>query len=76
MAVTGTVPWCVDKAGTGLTKQTFTSPSRTVDAEPNTATILPLYAGEMVLDTTNNTIWKSLTAAGNSWVALTTPVPA
>lgn len=72
MAVTSTIPWCVDKAGTGFAKQSFTSVSRTTDAEPNPA-VVPLYTGELILDTSINALWKALTPAANSWVVLTTP---
>lgn len=78
MAVTATNIWCADKSGNSpqgpLGKQAFDSPSRVVDAEPN-GSITPLYAGEMVLDTTNNTLWKAVSMTNTSWVMLTTPGP-
>lgn len=72
MAASSPIPWCVDKSGNGFPKQTFTSVSRTAGAEPNTVDT-PLYAGELILDTSINALWKALTTANNSWVVLTTP---
>lgn len=51
----------------------FNYPNRTNAGEPN-GSITPLYAGEIMLDTTNNCLWKGLNTTSNtSWVALTTP---
>lgn len=46
--------------------------NRTNAGEPN-GSVTPLFVGEMILDTTNNILWKSLSAANSSWVALTGP---
>lgn len=46
--------------------------NRTNAGEPN-GSITPLFLGEMILDTTNNILWKSLSLANSSWVALTGP---
>lgn len=46
--------------------------NRTNAGEPN-GTITPQFVGEMILDTTNNILWKCLSSANNSWVALTGP---
>lgn len=51
---------------------TYCGANRTNAGEPN-GTITPVYAGEMILDTTNNILWKSLSLANSSWVALTGP---
>jgi hypothetical protein len=50
----------------------FNSPNRTNAGEPN-ASLTPSYAGELVLDTTNNCLWKALSTTNTSWVALTPP---
>lgn len=50
----------------------YNSYNRTNAGEPN-ASITPLFVGEMILDTTNNILWKSLSMANSSWVALTGP---
>jgi hypothetical protein len=55
----------------------FCSPNRTNAGEPN-GSITPQFAGEIILDTTNNCLWKAdpLPSAGltnNCWVALTPP---
>lgn len=55
----------------------FCSPNRGNAGEPN-GTLTPLYAGEIILDITNNCLWKADPLAGGvlsnaCWVALTTP---
>lgn len=50
----------------------YDSYNRTNAGEPN-GTITPAFVGETILDTTNNILWKSLSLANNSWVALTAP---
>lgn len=50
----------------------FCTANRTNAGEPN-GSVTPLFVGEMVLDTTNNILWKSLSTANSSWVALTGP---
>lgn len=61
-----------DKAFAADKYPSFVNPNRTNAGEPN-GTITPQFCGEIILDTTNNTIWKALTTANNSWVTLTTP---
>lgn len=49
--------------------KSYTSYNRTNAGEPN-GTLTPQFVGEIVLDTTNNTVWKSLGVANNTWIAL------
>jgi hypothetical protein len=56
----------------GFKDQPFCSPNRNVTQEPNGVTT-PQFAGEIVLDTSGNCLWKAVTTANNSWVALTPP---
>ena len=63
--------------GTGTLDSSYCSPNRGNAGEPN-GVLTPLYAGEIILDITNNCLWKSCPLAGGilsnqSWVALTTP---
>jgi hypothetical protein len=63
----------VNKGGTDLsTDPSYTTYTRTNAGEPN-GSITPAFVGEMILDTTNNILWKSLSASNTSWVALTGP---
>jgi hypothetical protein len=48
----------------------FSSFKRISAGEPNEI-LLPTHAGEIVLDTANNTLWKAMGQANNTWVALT-----
>lgn len=57
---TGSVP--ADKS--------FSTWNRTNAGEPNGG-LTPQFAGEIVLDTTNNALWKAVGTANNTWVALT-----
>jgi len=50
----------------------YTTYTRTNAGEPN-GSVTPAFVGEMILDTTNNILWKSLSEANSSWVALTGP---
>ena len=50
----------------------YVNASRTNAGEPN-GVLTPAFAGEIVLDTTDNCLWKALTLVNNSWVALTAP---
>lgn len=50
----------------------YTSYNRVNAGEPN-GTIVPVAAGEIVLDTTNNCLWKAMGVANDTWVALTPP---
>lgn len=52
--------------------KSFCSPNRTNAGEPN-GSLTPAFAGEIILDTTNNCLWKAITPANDSWVAITTP---
>lgn len=61
-----------NKAGTTPLDYPFDSANRNVSAEPNGTTV-PMYAGEIVLDTANNCWWKATTLSNTSWVALTPP---
>lgn len=56
--------------GQGPTDKSFTSYNRTNAGEPN-GTLTPQFSGEIVLDTTNNALWKAEGLASNTWVALT-----
>lgn len=64
-----------DLSGNNPTDKSYTTPNRSYAGEPNAA-LTPEYAGELVLDTTNNTIWKAIGVTNDSWVMLTTPGPA
>lgn len=57
---------------TQFVDQPFCSPNRSNVGEPN-GVLTPQYSGEIVLDTTNNCMWKAMTVANNSWVAITAP---
>jgi hypothetical protein len=46
--------------------------NRTNAGEPN-GSLTPQFAGEIVLDTTNNALWKAVGTLSNTWVTLTTP---
>lgn len=48
----------------------YNSYNRTNAGEPNTA-LTPEYLGEIVLDTTNNALWKAMGPANNNWIMLT-----
>lgn len=62
----------VEKSGNTSIDKSFTYPNRVNAGEPN-GSLTPQFAGEIVLDTTNNTLWKAITPANSSWVTLTTP---
>lgn len=62
----------VEKGGNQPTDKPFCSNNRTNAGEPN-GSLTPQFAGEIVLDTTNNALWKALGTANNTWVTLTTP---
>jgi hypothetical protein len=59
-------------AGTTPTDKSWCYQNRTNAGEPN-GSLTPQYAGEIVLDTTNNALWKATGVANNTWVTLTTP---
>lgn len=50
----------------------YNHPNRENAGEPN-GVLTPEYAGEIVLDTTNNCLWKAITPENNSWIAITPP---
>lgn len=52
----------------------YNSPNRSMAGTP-VATLVPLYVGEIVLDTTNNKLWKAETMLNSGWVTLTTQLP-
>jgi hypothetical protein len=52
--------------------KSFCTHNRVNAGEPN-ASLTPEYAGEIVLDTTNNCYWKAMGITNVSWVALTPP---
>lgn len=54
----------------GVVDKSFTSPNRSNTGEPNGA-LTPEFAGEIVLDTTNNRLWKAMNLSATSWIALT-----
>ena len=56
--------------------KSYQSPNRSMAGTP-VAALTPQYAGEIVLDTTNNKLWKAEALPGTamtnaSWVSLTT----
>jgi hypothetical protein len=61
-----------DLSGNNPTDKSFDYPNRENAGEPN-GSVTPQYAGEIILDTTNNTLWKAVDASNDSWVTLTTP---
>lgn len=62
-----------DLSNNNPTDKSFNFQNRTNAGEPNVTPLTPQYAGEIVLDTTNNCLWKALSTTNNSWVALTPP---
>lgn len=61
-----------EKGGNQPLDKSFCHYNRTNAGEPN-GSVTPQFAGEIVLDTTNNALWKSLGPANNTWITLTTP---
>ena len=59
-------------AGSTPTDKSYVHYNRVNAGEPN-GSVTPEFAGEIVLDTTNNALWKAMGVANNTWVALTTP---
>ena len=59
-----------DKSGNNPLDKSFTKYNRTNAGEPN-GSVTPQFAGEIVLDTTNNVLWKAMGIANSAWVALT-----
>jgi hypothetical protein len=58
-----TVP---DKSGNTKLDKKLSSPNRFVAASP-VGTLVPMYAGEMVLDSTTGTIYYALGLTNSSW---------
>lgn len=56
-----------DLAGISPLDVKLSSYNRTVAAAPNGVTT-PLFVGEMLLDTSTNSIWRAMSAANTSWV--------
>lgn len=50
----------------------LTTYNRENAGEPN-GSLTPEFSGEIVLDTTNNCLWKAMDLTNDSWVALTPP---
>jgi hypothetical protein len=61
-----------DLSGNNPTDKSFTVHNRTNAGEPN-GSVTPEFAGEIILDTTNNCYWKSIGTTSTSWVAITPP---
>jgi len=59
-----------DRAGITQLDVPWTTWNRKIAAEPN-GSVLPQYAGEIVIDTTNNVLWKAMGVTNDVWVALT-----
>lgn len=62
----------VNKADGAFVDRPYGTYNRSNAGEPN-GSLTPQYAGEIVLDTTNNALWKAMGTANNSWVTLTSP---
>lgn len=60
----------VDRSGNNPLDEPWTTFNRKIAGEPNGAAV-PLYAGEIVMDTTNNVLWKAMSTTNDCWVALT-----
>jgi len=67
MAIVGNL---AEGASSPAKDKSFTSYNRTNAGSPN-ATLTPLFSGEIVLDTTNHSLWKAMGLTNNTWVALT-----
>jgi hypothetical protein len=61
-----------DLSGASQTYRSYVNYTRTNAGEPN-GSLTPAFVGEIILDTTNNCLWKALGVANNTWVALTAP---
>jgi hypothetical protein len=59
-----------DRAGVTQLDKPWTTWNRKVTVEPNGVTV-PEYAGEIVIDVTNNVLWKAMAPTNDCWVALT-----
>lgn len=56
--------------GVGGIDRPYSTYRRSNAGEPN-GSVTPAYAGEIVLDTTNNVLWKALNVTNSGWVLLT-----
>lgn len=66
-----TVP---DKAvGGGPIDKSLVDPTRTTAGNPNSS-LTPMFGGEIVLDTTNNVLWRATSMTNTSWVPHTPQV--
>lgn len=54
----------------GPQDKSYSTYNRTNAGTPN-GTLVPLYTGEIVLDTTNHNLWKAETLLNSGWIALT-----
>jgi hypothetical protein len=54
----------------GQVDKSYENYNRTNAGEPN-ASVTPEFAGEIILDTTNNVLWKALGVGNDTWVMLT-----
>lgn len=61
-----------EKGGNQPLDRSYVNYTRANAGEPN-GSLTPAFVGEIVLDTTNNALWKSMGVANNTWVTLTTP---
>lgn len=52
------------------TDRKYNSYNRTNAGEPN-GSVTPEFVGEIILDTTNNALWKAMGTANNTWIMLT-----
>jgi hypothetical protein len=59
-----------DRAGVTELDKPWTTFNRKNAGEPN-GTLVPQYSGEIVMDTTNNVLWKAMAPTNDCWVALT-----
>lgn len=59
-----------DLSGNNPTDKSFNSINRSNAGEPN-GSLTPQFAGELVLDTTNNRVWKAVGVTNTSWVSIT-----
>jgi len=59
-----------DGAG-GQVDQPFNTPNRKLGAAPNGSTV-PLYAGELVMDTTTGIMYKAMDMTNTGWVVTQT----
>lgn len=61
-----------NKNGTEPLDKSFCFYNRTNAGEPN-GVLTPAFAGEIVLDTNNNCLWRAVGVTNNTWVASTEP---